>query len=768
MRTNCPSICCRNVLQKITRSSPVWTCQWPAMTDNATTAFAVALAHHEAGRLDLAQALYRDILAADPEHAESLHLLGLITAQKGNAAVGVAMIQKAISLAPGHAPHHNSLAAALRLLDRDADAVAEYRAAIALRPNSAEIHNNLAMTLHALGDHNEAIAEFRCAVAYAPEMAEIWSNLAGVLVERAQHAEAEACFRRAITLRPDLVNALANYGRWLITQTRWLEAEVWLNDAVRHAPQDTRSWNNLGITQQELGRSSDAEVCYRRALALDPGCADAHYNLGCLLAGDGRTDEALSCHDAAIAADPLHGAARLALCMTQLPILYMTMAEVDARRSRYLAALEELAGTVEAPAVARAVASAIGTTQPFFLPYQGYDDRKPQAQYGQLIWRLMANAETPTRLASLPAPGERIRVGIVSGFFQDHTISRLFLEGWFTEFDRDRFELTAFHTGRTSDAVTARLAATDCRFVHGLNSPEAWHAAVSAALPHVLLYPEIGMDPMAARLAAQRLAPVQCVSWGQPETSGLPTMDYFLSADLMEPPNAEAHYTEHLVRLPGLGLHFLPDARSPDRIDRASLGLPADLPIYWSGQALYKYLPKYDCIFPEIAAVVGACRFIFIGFAKSVAVTTAFRERLARAFAGFGLDAKQYCVVLSPMPQQQFIAAVGLADVILDTPGWSGGRSTLDCLSRNPAIVTYPGPLMRGRHTAAILRLIGCEATIARSLDEYVAIAARLGLDAAWRTQIRTVVAHGKHRVFRDTGAVRALETFLAAATGQL
>ena len=120
------------------------------------------------------------------------------------------------------------------------------------------------------------------------------------------------------------------------------------------------------------------------------------------------------------------------------------------------------------------------------------------------------------------------------------------------------------------------------------------------------------------------------------------------------------------------------------------------------------------------------------------------------------------------MPQQRFIAAVGLADVILDTPGWSGGRSTLDCLAQNPAIVTYPGPLMRGRHTAAILRRIGCEATIAGSLEEYVAIAARLGLDVAWRTQIRATMAEGKHRVFRDTGAIRALERFLVAAVQQL
>ena len=78
--------------------------------------------------------------------------------------------------------------------------------------------------------------------------------------------------------------------------------------------------------------------------------------------------------------------------------------------------------------------------------------------------------------------------------------------------------------------------------------------------------------------------------------------------------------------------------------------------------------------------------------------------------------------------------------------------------------MTLPGRFMRGRHTAAILRRIGCDATIARSLEDYVAIAARLGLDAAWRASVRRAVADGKHRAFRDTGVVRALETFLARA----
>jgi protein O-GlcNAc transferase len=285
--------------------------------------------------------------------------------------------------------------------------------------------------------------------------------------------------------------------------------------------------------------------------------------------------------------------------------------------------------------------------------------------------------------------------------------------------------------------------------------------------PHVLLYPEVGIDPIAGRLAAQRLAPVQCVAWGQPETTGMPTLDYFLSSDLMEPADGETHYTEKLVRLPHLGLCYVPEALPTARLDRAALGLAPGVPVYWSGQALYKYRPIYDTVFPRIAAAVSPCQFVFIAFAKSRAVTAAFRERLGAAFAAFGMDADQYCVILPPMSPEHFVAAAGAADVVLDTPGWSGGKSTLDCLAQDPAIVTLPGRFMRGRHTDAILRRIGCEATIAGSLDEYVAIAARLGLDAEWRAEVRQAVARGKADAFGDMAYVRALEDFLVGAVAR-
>jgi protein O-GlcNAc transferase len=495
-------------------------------------------------------------------------------------------------------------------------------------------------------------------------------------------------------------------------------------------------------------------ACYRNR----PALANARYNLGCLLASHGRTDEAIACHQTAIAAPP-----RFAACMANLPILYRSEAEVQERRQHYAAALEALV-TLE-PAQA---AAAIGTSQPFFLPYQQQDDRALQALYGQFACRVLAATEPPAVPASPPAPGERIRLGIVSGFFCDHTLYKLFLEGWLTQIDRSRFEVIGLHTGRVADTRTARCAAWCDRFVQGLPA-SSWRDAILSIAPHVLLYPEIGMDPIAGRLAAMRLARVQCVAWGQPVTSGMPTIDWFLSSALMEPDDADAFYTERLVRLPNLGLFYTPDpVEDPlDAAKRARFGLDPLAPVFWSGQALYKYLPQYDVVFPRIAARLGACQFVFIGFAKSQAVTEAFRARLEAAFAAAGLDAARHVVILPPMSQRDYLQAVGTADAILDTIGWSGGRSTLDCLVQNPAIVTMPGRFLRGRHTAAILRRIGCEQTIAESLEDYVSIAVRLARDPAWRAEARQAVATGKHCLFQDVGTIRALEDFLAEAVTQ-
>ncbi|WP_036292965.1 tetratricopeptide repeat protein [Methylosinus sp. PW1] len=728
------------------------------------SAFRQARARHEAGAIDEAAALYRGVLDRWPEHADSLHLLGLLEAERGAPETGLALIAEAMAIAPGQAIHHNSRALALRALGRLEEAVVDYRAAVALRPDSGALHCNLASALMELGHGADAARHYAEAAQCAPDQAVIWYNLANALAEIGPAAQAEAAFLRAIELEPRLVEAQGNFGRWLMRRGRWSEAAARLTVAVRLAPGDANYWNNLAVVLQELGRHTEAIVCYESALALKPDLSDAHYNLGCLLHLEGRTDDAVARHRAAIAADPGHGGARIALCMAELPILYGTQEEVAIRRARYAQALAALVASAQDAAIAAALAPAISATQPFFLPYQGEDDRQLQSLYGEFACRTLAQAHPAAPLAPPPAAGERIRVGIVSGFFCRHTVFRLFLESWIEKLDRARFEIIGFHTGKTEDAETIRAAQACDQFPREPSTPEGWREAIVAAAPHVLLYPEIGMDPVSGWLAAQRLAPVQCMAWGQPETSGMPTIDHFLSSALMEPEGAERFYTERLALLPNLGLHYKAETLALQKLDRSLFDAEPHAPIFFSGQALYKYLPCYDSVYPRIAAAIGPCKFLFIAFAKSEEVTAVFRARMQRVFAAAGLSAEDHCVILPQMPQELFIATAAASDVILDTPGWSGGRSTLDLLGADRPIVSLPGAFMRGRHTAAILRRIGCEETIASSLDHYVEIAVRLGRDRAFRAGLAARVAAEKRRAFEDMDYIRALEDFLEAA----
>jgi predicted O-linked N-acetylglucosamine transferase (SPINDLY family) len=298
-------------------------------------------------------------------------------------------------------------------------------------------------------------------------------------------------------------------------------------------------------------------------------------------------------------------------------------------------------------------------------------------------------------------------------------------------------------------------------------SIDRWREAILGDAPHVIIHPDIGMNAVSAQLAAQRLAAVQCTSWGHPDTSGYPTIDYFLSSDLMEPPDAQDHYTERLVRLPNLSIYYEPPDLQPVSLDRAELGLRAGAIAFWCGQSLFKYLPQFDQVFARIAREAGDCQFAFIRYGQGTTLDDMFLRRLDRAFADAGLKASDHCVFVPRMSPQRFVAAIGQCDIVLDSIGWSGCNSTLEGLQHDLPIVTMPGALMRGRHTMAILKRMDVEDTIAQTLDGYVATAVRLARDVPWRQAVKDKIARNKHRLYRDAECIAALETFLEDAVGR-
>ncbi len=234
-----------------------------------------AFEHRQAGRLAEAENCCRQILALETNHADALHLLGLIAHQVGRRKVAVSLLRQAIAANPAAASYHNNLGL---VLDADA-AIAAFRTALRLQPDLAEAHNNLGNALRARGQAAEAIAEFSEAIAIKPDYAEAHNNLGIALREEGRIDEAIAAYERALEFRPDLPAVHNNLGNALAQQGRFDAAIAEFEAALRIAPDYAEAQNNLGNARKDFGQLDEALACYRKARSLQPGNAAWHSNL---------------------------------------------------------------------------------------------------------------------------------------------------------------------------------------------------------------------------------------------------------------------------------------------------------------------------------------------------------------------------------------------------------------------------------------------------------------------------------------------------------
>lgn len=446
-----------------------------------------------------------------------------------------------------------------------------------------------------------------------------------------------------------------------------------------------------------------------------------------------------------------------------LPVLYDTEEQIDRYRARYSAGLAGLEASfnLSNPGDRRAALDAVSRHLNFYLGYQGRDDRNLQEQYARFVHAVMA-ANYPDWVKPLVMPrlhpGEKIRVGFLSAHFRDHSVAKLF-SGWVRELDRHDFELFVYHNGRTVDAVTEDVRQLTDHFRHIPGALEPLCRAVAADNLHIAVFLDVRHRRM-MMMSALRLAPVQCVAWAHPITSGSPMLDYYLSGDLMEPDNAQGHYSERLIRLPGLGVCY-PKPMIPKpllRKSRADFGLSDDRIVFLCCQSIFKYLPQHDDVFPRIAKRLHAAQFAFLALNEEVAED--FKARLQRAFAAEGLEASGHCVVLPLLAKFDYWNLNLLADVFLDSLEWSGGVTTLEAIACDLPVVTMPGRYMRARHSYGILRQLGITDTIAHNKDEYVDLAVGLGADREWRTDVINRMKANLSTLYSDTKCVRALEDF--------
>ena len=646
-------------------------------------------------------------------------------------------------------------------------AVGALEAALKQRPDYAGAWNNYGVVLSKLGRFAEAETALRRATELDPNFQPAHYLLGNILAEQGQPADALAHYRRAIELRPDFAEAHANLGGALKELGRLDEAVASCREALRLKPDYAEAHYYLGIVYRDQVRRSEALACFDRALELRPDLAGAHYGRGHVFCDEDRCDEALGCFQKAVSLDPEYVPARWSLAMAQLP----AVCPVDADPMRYRAAfsseLSILEGWLDATRMAEGC-KAVGNQTPFFLAYQEENNRDLLERHGRLCTRLMADWFDRQAIPRAKKRGSTgiIRVGVISQFFRNHSVWNAIVKGWFQRLDPERFELLAFNLGIGEDLETQFAKSRASHFEQGVRGLRQWVDAITEQRPDVLIYPEIGMDPSTFKLASLRLAPVQVATWGHPETTGLPTMDYYLSAEDLEPADARENYTERLVTLPHLGCCCQPSRIVATEPDLAGLGIDAESPLLLCPGVPFKYAPQYDRVLVEVARRLGRCRFIFFTHFNP-SLSEKLRRRLETVFTRNGLDFDDFVTFIPWQPGPEFYGWLRCADVFLDTIGFSGYNTALHAVECGLPIVTREGRFMRGRLASGILKRMGLSDLVAQTEEDYVALAVKLVQDAGYRKQVSERIETSRPVLFDDVAVIRALEDFLVSVASR-
>jgi ABC-type polysaccharide/polyol phosphate transport system ATPase subunit/predicted O-linked N-acetylglucosamine transferase (SPINDLY family) len=711
--------------------------------------FFIEQAKRQLAARDLDAALASCVAATDADRrsGEAWFLRGTVELARGLAGEARLSAAEAIAIAPAD-PRYQVLAGnAAEELRQMREACSAYREAARLAPGWALAWNRLGTACAANGELQEAAAAFRQAVALDPAHVWAWNNLGHVSLETGDLDGAENAFRQALLLKPDYALGYYNLAR-VLRQRGDLEGAA--GQATLASQLDPRAAGAallLADLDRRRGDAAAAQARYEAILAAQPDLARPRNLLAELLAETGLAREAQAQYRIAEKANPASLRAALGANLL-LPPVYEGGDDLRAWREGYDAGLARLQS--DTARFASAGADDIGSDAQwsnFYLAYQGGDDRDLQRRYGEFICAQLARA-FPRWSQPMPRrAGAKLRVGFFSHFHFDCTVGRYFAS-WVTGLDRARCEAFVYHTNEWQDELTQRIGAgANFRALAG-RSLAAMAEAVAGDALDLLVFPELGMHAPTFALAALRLAPVQVCAWGHPSTSGLPTIDHFLSVQGMEPEGAQSAYTEALHLLPGLGTRYA-------RPGGAATGTNAPpLPEghrYLVPQSLFKIHPDNDALFARLLEADARAQLILFA-ARQPAVTEAFKRRLAAR-----LDTSRLAV-LPYLAHPSYLAVNDACHVMLDTLHWSGGNTSLDALASALPVVALPGRLMRGRQSSAMLAMMGLDGElVARDERDYVDRAVALASDDARRIAMGRRIRDAAPLLFDREEPLRAL-----------
>jgi predicted O-linked N-acetylglucosamine transferase (SPINDLY family) len=703
------------------------------------------------GDLEEAIEIYRELLDERPDYMMAQYNCGVALKGLSRYSEAIDCMEATLAVDPRHVDALCNLGQMSMMEDRQTDALQWFRMVLEIEPQNHEAMYCVAKASWKLGRCEEGESWYRRAIDVKPDYYDAWNGLAAALVEVNRFTEAQECFEHVLAESPANLYAKIRLGELHCIRNDFEAGERLFRQVLEVEPSRPDVLLMMANSFRLRRKLDEAQRFVQRAIDADPERAAAYFELGHLNIQRRDIPAAHSAFDQALAVSPNDPWMRYQRAVT-LPAIYRSEGEIDEYRGETRRRLEQMAADGSRLDPIRDTA-----TTTFYLAYHGRDDDLAlQLAIGE-IW-----SETSYRppMGDVSRADGRLRIGLASRYFSQHTVGIL-SAGLIAHLNRERFHVSLFAFQQESSWFEQHC--DDYTLIPESTKGGARQVAdqIAAADLDILIYPEIGMDPTTNTVARLRLAPAQCVMWGHPITTGIPTIDYFLSSELIEPENASEYYSETLVLFQSLPSFYFRLEDCEGSLSRSELGLPDDRTIYLCPQSSFKLHPEFDQM---LDAVLDRDRNGVVALVQGI--ESEWDEVLRARFAA-SIRHRDRILFLPRVDPKRFIHLLKAGDVVLDPLHFGGGRSNYQATFVGTPVVTLPTAAMRTRVATGIYRRLGVLDTIAQDKEQFVDLAVDFANDQDRRREWSARVREGDHLIFEDQTPVRELEAFLQFVSKQ-
>jgi predicted O-linked N-acetylglucosamine transferase (SPINDLY family) len=615
---------------------------------------------HEAGRLDEAEQIFKEIIDRNPEYADAYNLLGIVYAGHKNFKEALLYFKEAVRLDPDNAPYNSNYGNALQDNDKLNESLPYYFKAIELKSDLTDAYYNLSNALRKLQRYPESLNYINITKRLNPRYIKCFINAALIYVELKQFDQAILELNQALEIEPSYFDALTSLAVVFSLQKDYKQSMVYFKKAYETGCANEKFFINYGTVCVELTQPVEACKAFLKAAQLDPS---------------------------------MHGALGRALHQKMLIADWSGIKELN----------EEIVKRLH---LGQDVVDPFG--------YMGFSDSERDLQLGSIVY-FDQNFSIPPGVPLEKYPRhKKIKIAYVSGEFREHANGSL-MTGLIECHDKTKFEVIGLDNGHGDDGnLRRRLTASfnefiDIRDIGDFDLTQQ----VRAKEIDILLNLNGFFGAHRNGIFANRAAPIQINFLGCPGTMGVDYMDYLIADPVVIPKESYQYYDEKIISLPHS--YQINDSKRPElkrTITRQECGLPEGAFVFCCFNNIYKITPEtFKRWMRVLNRVPNSVMWFYYNFPEGP-------ENLRREAQAMGVDASR--LIFSPyIKMSEHIERNVLADLFLDSLPYNAHTTASDALWANVPVLTLQGKSFAGRVAASLLHAVEMPELITYTEQEF-------------------------------------------------